>query len=40
LEIHNLLILAPKIVKQNLVDFLEPDLWFKNIACQVWNTFL
>jgi hypothetical protein len=26
LEIHNLLILAPKIVKQNLVDFLEPDL--------------
>jgi hypothetical protein len=26
LEIHNLLILAPKIVKQILVDFLEPDL--------------
>jgi hypothetical protein len=26
LEIHNLLILAPKIVKQILVDFLGPDL--------------
>jgi hypothetical protein len=26
LEIHNLLILAPKIMKQILVDFLEPDL--------------
>jgi hypothetical protein len=26
LEIHNLLILAPKIVKQILVDFLRPDL--------------
>jgi hypothetical protein len=30
-----LLILAPKIMKQILVDFLEPDLWSKNIACQV-----
>jgi hypothetical protein len=27
-----LLILAPKIVKQILVDFLGVDLWFKNIA--------
>jgi hypothetical protein len=26
LEIHNFLILAPKIVKQILVDFLRPDL--------------
>jgi hypothetical protein len=26
LEIHNLLILAPKIAKQILVDFLGPDL--------------
>jgi hypothetical protein len=26
LEIHNLLILTPKIVKQILVDFLEPDI--------------
>jgi hypothetical protein len=32
LENHNLLILAPKIVKQILVDFLGVDLWFKNIA--------
>jgi hypothetical protein len=30
-----LLILAPKIVKQILVDLLRPDLWCKNIACQV-----
>jgi hypothetical protein len=26
IEIHNLLILAPKIMKQILVDLLEPDL--------------
>jgi hypothetical protein len=33
LENHNLLIFAPKIMKQNLVDFLGVYLWFKNIAC-------
>jgi hypothetical protein len=31
LENHNLLILALKIMKQILVDFLGVDLWFKNI---------
>jgi hypothetical protein len=35
LEIHNLLILGSKIVKQILVDFLIPDIRCKNIACQV-----
>jgi hypothetical protein len=25
--------MAPKIMKQILVDFLEVDLWVKNIAC-------
>jgi hypothetical protein len=25
--------MAPKIMKQILVDFLGVDLWFKNIAC-------
>jgi hypothetical protein len=30
---HILRFMAPKIVKQILVDFLEVGIWFKNIAC-------
>jgi hypothetical protein len=30
---HILRFMAPKIVKQILVDFLGVDLWFKNIVC-------
>jgi hypothetical protein len=30
---HILRFMALKMVKQILVDFLEVDLWFKNIAC-------
>jgi hypothetical protein len=39
-KIHILRFMAPKIVKQILVDFLGVDLWFKNIACWICDTFL
>jgi hypothetical protein len=39
-KIYILRFMAPKIVKQILVDFLGVDLWFKNIACWICDTFL
>jgi hypothetical protein len=40
LEIHNLSFIALKFTKQFLWYFSVIDLWFKNIACRVSNTFI
>jgi hypothetical protein len=37
---HNLLILAPKMMKPILVDFLGVDLQYKIIACRICDTFV
>jgi hypothetical protein len=39
-KIHNMLIIAPNLMKQILVDFLGVDLQYKNIAYKFCDTFL
>jgi hypothetical protein len=40
LEIHKLKNIAPNLLQQMLLCFLVLDLQFKNIACQICDTFI